>query len=78
MTYFWIEMLAGLLAIVVAVGVMKTKKDGWGAQSISALSLAVGVPALIILGLEKVIDSQGIAALLGTALGFGAGKAAKD
>lgn len=75
--YFWIEVAVCALGAVAAIGVMKTKTAGWGPQSLSALSLVLGIPVLAILGLEKILDSQAIAALLGATVGFGAGKATK-
>lgn len=66
-----------VVAILAAVGVVKTKKPGWGPRSIQALVIAIGVPAVVILGLEGILNSQAVAAILGGIVGFGAGTASR-
>lgn len=75
---FWVEIAVCTMACVLAIGVMKTKTSGWGPRSIQAIIIALGVPAVIILGLEQILNSQAIAAILGAMVGFGVGKTFKD
>jgi hypothetical protein len=75
---FWVEIAACALGAVVAIGVMMTKTSGWGPRSIQAIIVALGVPALVVLGLEQILNSQAVAAILGAMVGFGVGKAIKD
>ena len=67
-----------VVALVAAIVVMKTKTAGWGPRSIQAFVIALGVPAVVILGLEQILDSQAIAVLIGGMVGFGVGKAGKE
>lgn len=75
---FWLEIATFIVALVVAVGVLKTKTPGWGPRSIQAIIIALGVPAVIVLGLEGILNSQAISAILGALVGFGVGKVSKD
>ncbi|HXP83534.1 MAG TPA: hypothetical protein VN841_02370 [Bryobacteraceae bacterium] len=73
---FWVEIAVCVMACMIAIGVMTTKTPGWGPRSIQAITIALGIPAIVILGLEQVLNSQAIAAILGAMVGFGVGKAA--
>jgi hypothetical protein len=75
---FWLEIATFVVALVVAIGVLKTKTAGWGPRSIQAIIIALGVPAVIVLGLEGILNSQAISAILGALVGFGVGKVSKD
>jgi hypothetical protein len=60
------------------LGYSKRKTAGFGPKTNQALVFALVLPFVVILGLEKLLDSQVIAALLGGALGFGVSKRFKD
>jgi hypothetical protein len=52
-------------------------KPGWGPRSIQVLVIAIGVPAVVILGREGILNNQAVAAILGGIVGFEAGTAAR-
>ena len=70
-----VEISMGVVAIVTSIGVMKTKTQGRGPRSIQAIVIALGVPAVVILAMEGILNSQAVAAIIGGMVGFGAGKA---
>jgi len=75
---FWVEIAVCVMASVVALAVMKTKTPGWGPRSIQAIIIALGIPAVIVLGMEQILNSQAVAAILGAMVGFGVGKTFKE
>ena len=77
-TKMWIELGMAALSFAALVGIFLTKTPGFGSTIIQALILTMGVPAIVILGLEKILNGQVVAGLLGGALGFGISKAGKD
>ena len=77
-TKMWIELAMAILSFAALIGIFVTKTAGFGPAIIQALILSMGVPAVVILGLEKILNAQVVAGLLGGALGFGISKAGKD
>ena len=77
-TKMLIELGMAALSLAALVGIFITKTPGFGSAIIQALILSIGVPAIVILGLEKILNGQVVAGLLGGALGFGISKAGKD
>jgi len=77
-TKMWIELGMAALSLAALIGIFITKTPGFGPAIIQALILSIGVPAIVILGLEKILNGQVVAGLLGGALGFGISKAGKE
>jgi hypothetical protein len=74
----WIELGMAALSFAALIGIFATKTPGFGPTTTQALILSIAVPALVILGLENILNGQVVAGLLGGALGFGISKAGKD
>src|SRR5438046_1203020 len=64
---FWLEMATYVFAAICALGFFMTKIGGWGPRSIQAMIIAMGIPTLIVLSLEGILNSQALCALLGVA-----------
>ncbi len=68
----WIELVSiGVGGVIAGVVVLTGMKKGIGPQIRMALALCLICPILLALGLEKVLTSETIAALLGTVAGLG-------
>ena len=75
---FWLEIAFCVLAVAVVIGVMKTKTTGWGPRSIQAIIVALVIPAVVVLAMEEILDTQAVGVIIGGIVGFGVGKATKD
>ncbi len=76
---FWFECLAFVIGGAVAIFVLRnkiTQEKGIGARTIQALVVCLIGPIILALGLEKVLEGQTIAALVGALVGYGIPKAA--
>lgn len=72
-TRFWVEIIAALTipTSLLAVVFHRIKSDmGMGYRAIQFLAMGTAVPAVIILGLEKIIEPGTVGALLGAVLGY--------
>ena len=78
MERLWLDLTLAALGGVGLVGVLKTKEPGFGPKTNQALIAVLVIPATVILGVEKILDSQAIAAIIGGMVGFGAAKSMKD
>jgi hypothetical protein len=77
-TKMWIELAMAVLSLAALIGIFVTKTAGFGPATTQAIILSIGVPAIVILGLENILNGQVVAGLLGGALGFGISKAGKE
>lgn len=74
MTYHWLELLAWVIGAVfglLAIRNQITQTKGIGPKTIQALTISIGIPFLLTLALEKVLNGETIAALAGSLLGIG-------
>jgi hypothetical protein len=81
---FWIEILAlaitlilGGVCVVGILGQEKVAERGLGAGMIQLLGVVILGPIVLILGIEKVLNSEAIAAIVGALVGFAIPKPSK-
>ena len=77
---FWVEVIAALTIPIsfVSIIIYRMKRDsGAGYRVIQLLALGSVLPAVLILALERLIETGTIAALLGTMIGYVFSPAAK-
>jgi hypothetical protein len=77
MEKFWIEMGALALALILGglsvVGILGQKEvgeKGLAAGMLNLLAVSIIGPLILILGLEKILNSEAIAAIVGGLVGF--------
>ena len=71
---YWIEVGAWVIGAVCALLVLRNKKAqeiGIGPKTIQALTISLGIPLLLTLALQKILNAETIAALVGALLGIG-------
>ena len=69
----WIEIACALTILAVPVGVVIQRcivAKGTGVRSIQFVAAATVIPAVLILGLEGLMDGNGLAALVGAFVGY--------
>jgi hypothetical protein len=79
--HFWLEALSVFFGSSLAIAVLrnrKTQEAGIGPRTIQALVVCLIAPVLLILGIEKVLTSETIAAMVGALIGYGIPKAGSD
>lgn len=78
----WIEMVGVLVMVVGLIGILVIRfrlKKGIGRRAIQAMTVVLLAPAILILGLENVLTSETIAAIVGGMVGYVfSGVGAKD
>ena len=77
-TKMWIEVGMAVLSLAALIGIFATKAPGFGPATTQAIILSIAVPAIVVLGLENILNGQVVAGLLGGALGFGISKPGKE
>lgn len=69
----WIEIVSLVLGGACALRVLQmAKAKGIGPQTLMALALCLLAPIVLILGMEKILSSETIAAIVGAMVGLGA------
>ena len=69
----WVEILAGATLPLAFVGLLFNRWQsgkGLGVRAIQTLAVAMFMPTVVILALERVIDGAVVAALIGGAIGY--------
>ncbi|PYS40623.1 MAG: hypothetical protein DMF71_12905 [Acidobacteria bacterium] len=77
----WIEIAALILAVLCAMGVLLNKQareKGIGPRTLQGLIVSIVGPVILILGLEKVLTAETIAALVGAMIGYVMPKPGKE
>ena len=73
-----IEGSALVVGMIIAPAILrndKTQQNGIGPRTIHALAISLLTPVVLILGLEKLLSSETIAAIIGGLVGFGLSRA---
>jgi hypothetical protein len=63
--------VAGTICAAVIVGSKKVREGGIGPQTIRALTICLGIPFLLTMAIQKVLNGETVAALSGALLGLG-------